>query len=180
MSAHTITLASPLTYSHHGSADSDVLSTTSGTLDTRARVGHLTRNVKIRAGTDAGWGFTVYIAQYFENLEPLTDLTVGVWRNGTATIDGVQFIDGGQLDSTHSPLKFKDLTNLSSTVIDSSFMGCKAFCVQIDNAEQVTMTNNVFYDAWVYGVEVEESTTLRTFTFTNNLIIGVTTRPTVP
>ena len=180
ISGTTITLASALAYSHYGCADSDILSTTSGTIDTRARVGHLTRNVKIRAGEDAGWGFTVYITQYFENHEPLTDLTVGVWRNGTATIDGVQFIDGGQLDSTNSPLKFKDVTELASTVTDSSFMGCKAFCVQIDNSQNVTMINNVFYDAWVFGVEVEEMTELKTFVFTNNLIIGVSPRPTVP
>jgi len=80
-------------------------------------------------------------------------LANSIWRNGTATFDGVQFVDGGQLDSSKSPLVFKD-TVLNSKVIDSSFMNCKAFCVHIDKADGVSLTNNVFYNAWVYGVEV--------------------------
>lgn len=45
------------------------------------------------------------------------------------------------------------------------------------------MENNNFYNAWVYGVEVSEDTAFtanQKIYFKNNVIIGVTQRPTVP
>ena len=77
----------------------------------------------------------MFVYEYFEiNREEMAKST---WRNGSATIDGVQFINGGQLDSTKSPLVIKD-TTLAVTIKDSSFMNCKAFCSQVDNAADVT------------------------------------------
>ena len=48
--------------------------------------------------------------------------------------------------------------------------------MQIDNSDNAAITSNVFYDAWVFGVEVEEQTKLTSFTFTDNLIIGISER----
>jgi len=47
----TITLAAPLKFSHFGAGSSSIIKSDFGSLDTRARVGHLTRNVKIVSGT---------------------------------------------------------------------------------------------------------------------------------
>lgn len=38
-----------------------------GTLDTRAAVGHLTRNIKIKSGADDGWGFQMIWNGYVVN-----------------------------------------------------------------------------------------------------------------
>ena len=118
----------------------------------------------------------MFVYQYSE-INP-EDNSKSLWRKGSATIDGVQFIGGGQLGSTNAPIVVKN-TELATSIIDSSFMNCKAFCSQVDNAAEVTFKQNVFYHAWVFGVEVEAQTTLHTFTFEDNLIIGVTRRPTV-
>jgi len=121
----------------------------------------------------------VHVYNYFELNRQ--DMSKSVWRNGTANIDGVQFVDGGQLDSEMGALVFKDALDESHTskVIDSSFMNCKSFCTYISNSQGIVLDDNVYFNAWVFAVKVEEDTTLTQFSFTNNLIIGVTNRPTV-
>jgi hypothetical protein len=49
-----------LAYTHYGSG-SITIDNNYGKLDTRTRVGHVNRNIKIVPGTDAGWGFTVVV-----------------------------------------------------------------------------------------------------------------------
>jgi parallel beta-helix repeat protein len=146
------------------------VSSVHGNLDTRAKVGHISRNIKILAGPDSGWGFSIYIYGY-------TD-TANVQRVGSAQLVGVQILNGGQLDSRNSPLVFKNLVggNLTSKVSKSSFVNCKAFCINVDTANNITITSNVLTNAWVFGVQI---TAMKYFTFTNNVIIGVTGRPTV-
>lgn len=61
-----------------------------GTLDTRAAVGHLTRNIKIRSGTDSGWGFHLLIYGFLDDT---------ILRTGNAVLSGVEFIEGGQYDT---------------------------------------------------------------------------------
>lgn len=99
-------------------------------------------------------------------------------RVGAVVIDGVQFLNGGQLDSTNSPLVFKYNAggNYTSKVTGSSFVNCKAFCINADTAQNVSITNNVLYNAWVFGIQVIAP---KSFTFSNNVIIGVTARPTM-
>ena len=59
----SITLTAPLTYTHYGSG-SLTINNNYGKLDTRTRVGHVNRNIKIVPGPDAGWGFTVVVYGY--------------------------------------------------------------------------------------------------------------------
>ena len=141
-----------------------------GNLDTRTKVGHLNRNITIFAGDDSGWGFSTVIYGY-------TD-TAKVYRVGTANLIGVQFLNGGQLDSTHSPLVFQSLVggNYTSVVKSSTFVNCRAFCIKVDTANNITLTNNVLYNAWVFAVQVVK---MKSFTFSDNLIIGVDNRPTM-
>jgi hypothetical protein len=49
--------------------------------------------------------------------------------------------------------------------------------VNINNAKNITFTNNVFYNGWVFGVR---ATLITNFQFINNLFIGITTRPSMP
>lgn len=49
-----------LKYKHYGDAN-PTISNNIGTLDTRAAVGHLTRNIQIIAGDDSGWGYNLLV-----------------------------------------------------------------------------------------------------------------------
>lgn len=97
---------------------------------------------------------------------------------GSAQLIGVQILDGGQLDSQNSPLVFKNLlaSNRTSNVFGSSFVNCKAFCINVDTVTNVSITNNVLYNAWVFAVQAKA---MKYFNFTSNVIIGVAGRPTI-
>lgn len=83
----SITLTTPLAYTHYGSG-SITIDNNYGKLDTRTRVGHVNRNIKIVPGTDAGWGFTVVVYGFQDGQ---------IYRVGNVQLSGVQFQDGGQL-----------------------------------------------------------------------------------
>ena len=164
----SITLASPLTYTHYGSA-SITINHSFGTLDTRTRVGHMNRNIKISAGPDAGWGFTVIIYGHNDG---------NVTRIGHANLKGVQFTNGGQYDSLNAPLRFWNTINgnYTSSVTQTTFMNCSASCAYIKNAHNLTFSDNVLYNTYVFGVQITQVLSL---TFTNNVIIGVSDKPTM-
>lgn len=63
----------------------------------RSMVGHLTRNIKIVSGTNANnYGFRVLV-------------TSVSGKNGSVTLNGVQFVGGGQPDSDRAALHFLNL-----------------------------------------------------------------------
>ena len=140
----SLSLTSPLQYTHYG-ASTLTISNQFGTLDTRTRVGHVNRNVRIVPGPDAGWGFTVIVYGYKDGDK---------MRIGNVNLDGVQFVDGGQLDTLNAPLTFINTVNgnYTSSITSSSFLNCKADCIYIQNGQNITIDNNVFYNAWVIGV----------------------------
>lgn len=61
-----------LKYTHYGAAGITI-SNSIGTLDTRAVVGHVTRNIKFLSGDDIGWGYSVHVYQIWEG----TDSRIG-------------------------------------------------------------------------------------------------------
>jgi len=133
-----------LQYTHYGSS-SLTISNNFGTLDARARVGHINRNIKIVPGPDAGWGFTVIVYGFMDG---------NISRIGSAQINGVQFSDGGQMDTLNAPLTFLNALkgNFTSTVADSTFVNCKADCIYIQTSQNITVDSNVFYNVWVIAV----------------------------
>jgi hypothetical protein len=161
-----------LQYTHYG--DSAItLNVAAGKLDARTRVGHVNRNIKITSGgPDTTYGYTVMIYGFRDGVGNTSNLLLGA-----ANIEGVQFVNGGQLDSTNAPLVFQNVNTNVSTVKDSSFTNCQATCIYVLNAQNITITNNVLYNPWVFGLQVSQ---VQSFTFDNNLIIGVTARPTLP
>lgn len=140
----SLTLTSPLQFTHYG-ASSLTINNQLGTLDARTRVGHVNRNIKILPGPDAGWGFSVIVYGYKDG---------EIMRIGNVNLDGVQLADGGQLDTLNAPLTFINTVkgNYTSSVTSSSFVNCKANCIYIQNGQNLTIDNNVFYNAWVIGV----------------------------
>ena len=129
----------------------------------------MNRNIKISAGPDAGWGFTVIIYGHNDG---------NVTRIGHANLKGVQFTNGGQYDSLNAPLRFWNTINgnYTSSVTQTTFMNCSASCVYIKNAHNLTFSDNVLYNTYVFGVQITQVLSL---TFTNNVIIGVSDKPTM-
>ena len=164
----SITLTSNLAYTHYG-ASSVTVDHGHGKIDARTRVGHVNRNIKITAGPDVGWGFTTIIYGYKDENN--------VTRIGRANLDGVQFINGGQLDSYDASLRFYNhLGGSKSTVSATSFMGCKARCLYVKDSENIDFSNNVLYDAYQFSAQMKGITKV---TYNNNLMVGVVDRPTV-
>ena len=67
--------------------------------------------------------------------------------------------------------------NYTSSVSATSFLNCKANCIYFKNAKNATLTNNVLYNAYVIGAQFSQ---IQSVSFTNNLIIGVYGKPTLP
>ena len=166
-------MASPLAYTHYGS-DTTTINNTYGTLDARARVGHVNRNIQIVPGPDAGWGYSVIVYGYQDG-----NTVNGTLRRGSVQLNGVQFQDGGQSDTLNAPLVFLNNPNSISTsvVTATSFINCKARCIFVKNSRNISIDNNVLYNAWVMGIEALTSNDIN---ITSNIIIGVYDRPTLP
>ena len=119
----TVTLNTSLLYTHYG-APNVTIDNQFGTLDTRTRVGHVSRNIKIVPGPDAdNWGFTTIVYGFVNQ----------TLRVGNVILDGVQFVNGSQSDTRNPVLKFLNTWNgnLTSSVTASSFLNCKASCILI-------------------------------------------------
>ncbi len=167
-----MTFTPALQFSHFGDVNATIVKSY-GTMDMRTGVAHLTRNIKIAAGNDTTWGFTLIQFGYSTVIDNTT-----VISTGKMTISGVEFINGGQYDSEEAALQiFNVRVNTEHTVITkSSFHECQDFCMKLNNIYDVSITNNVFFNARKYHVLA-----LKTFyfNFTDNLLIGVTKRPTM-
>lgn len=90
---NVVTFTPPLKYSHFGAIDPTIVKSY-GILDMRAAVGHLTRNIKIVAGEDTNWGFTMIQFGYSRDVDGFN-----VVSTGKMSISGVEFIKGGQYDT---------------------------------------------------------------------------------
>lgn len=164
LTSTSVTFTPALNWTHYG--DASALTNDFGTLDMRAAVGHITRNIKIVAGADTGYGFRV--VSYGMMDENIT-------RLGAVSLRGVQFIGGGQKDTDYAALHF--LGNPSqtvSTVESCSFVESNAYSLNLDSSANVTVTNNVFFKARKYIVA---AISMLDYKFTNNLMIGAQSRP---
>lgn len=111
-----------------------------GTLDTRAGVGHITRNIQVVSGPDYTWGYRVLVYGF---------LFSDVLTVGNVQIYGVEFAYGGQFDTEMSTMDINNIpigSNLS-VITSSSFHDCMSFCMNIQNVDSFLITNNVYYNA---------------------------------
>jgi hypothetical protein len=172
VSGNTISFTPALQFNHFGDANPTIVKSY-GTLDMRAGVGHLTRNIKIVAGDDEKWGFTLIQFGYSRQVggSPVID-------TGKMTISGVEFIRGGQNDTEEAALQvFNIRAQTEHTIITkSSFHDCQDICMKLNNAFDHEITHNVFFNARKYHVLALQT---YHFNFTNNLMIGVINRPTM-
>lgn len=133
----------------------------------RASVGLYERNIKIVKGADQnGWGYGVLVYAWND----------GSFINvGSAVIQGVQFISGGQYDTTNAAFGIINTGagNKNTKLVGSSFQNCHDYCVYLSNANNVTINNNHFFVGQkfiVYAQNVYE------YNFTNNVLVGARNR----
>jgi hypothetical protein len=68
INGNIISFSPALKYSHYGDTGLTI-NNIYGTLDTRAAVGHVTRNIKIVSGADEGWGYTITVYNMWEGVK---------------------------------------------------------------------------------------------------------------
>jgi hypothetical protein len=160
-----ITLNETLQFDHFGGSASDVTTTSVGTLDMRTEVLYMTRNVRISGTGDDNWGGRVYVTQIY-------DPTLGDYVRGTALIDGAEFVNCGQPNTTFAGLAFDqmDAEKLESFVTNSVFRQSPGWHVQIMKSEHVTFSRNVLWYSFKYSVFLDG--TLKDIKFTYNYVIG--------
>lgn len=138
ISGTTVSFTPALAYTHFGDP-SVTISNHIGTLDTRASVGHVTRNIKFISGPDNGWGYSVMVYQMWDG---------DINRAGQATLSGVEFTLGGQYDTEQASLVLsnnQDTTKPASVVTASSFSNCRSFCIKGLQHNNALISNSVFY-----------------------------------
>lgn len=167
ISGTTVTFTPALNFTHFGDTSATV-SNTYGTLDMRAGVGHLTRNISINAGADSGYGFRVLTNGFLDGT---------IVRKGATTLVGVRLNNGGQVDTDYAAAHFLETAGNEklSLVRGCAFVDSSAFSMRLENNANVTVDNNVFYLAKKFIVSVEGQ---QDYKFTNNLLIGALVRPT--
>ena len=137
-------------------------------MDTRTAVGHLTRPIKITPGEDTGWGFRLLGYGYRNG---------NVLRTGNLILSGVEVVEGGQYDTESTAIQMYNMIGSQMNIITkSSIHDCKSFCLDIDNGRNIRIENNVFYKGRVFHVRALH---VYNYKFSNNLMMIVTSRPTL-
>ena len=167
LTSNTVTFTPALSFAHYGS--SSALTNGYGTLDMRASVGVLDRNIKILGNSDPnGWGFGVVIYAWKD--------TSDFWNSGNGVVQGVQFQNGGQTDTLNAAF------NVINTVVGTtkmlltgnSFEGCGAYCMYFSHANNLTVTNNYVFMGQKFLVYAEF---MYLYSFTGNVLVGAQSRP---
>ena len=176
ISGSTVSFTPALQFNHYG-ANSKTIDNDYGTLDTRAAVGHLTRNIKFISGSDSGWGYTLHVYGYRDTFTNDDGDEVEVLRTGSVNLQGVEFYEGGQYDTEQSAVRIENAIGDKDNVLSkNTFHDCKSYCMYIDNAQKVNINKNVFYNGRLFHVR---ATAVRDYSFKDNLMIAATNRPTL-
>ena len=125
----------PLVHSHFGDSGPTVEALDT-VIDTRAAVGHLTRNIKIVSGGDTSWGFRLFVYKYTACTTP---------RTGSITLEGVELINGGNDYQSKPAIEFYSVSNssVSSTISKSSIHHCNYKCLTLQNVKNISISDNV-------------------------------------
>ena len=170
-----VTLAVPLVYTHYGAAAIDATKT--GTIDIRAEVLHLTRNIVVQGTNEDRWGAHVVTAHNNDSGFSNGQL-VSVQRKGFAIIDHVEFVNCSQYDTDKAAVRFSNFFALSSTdkqssVSNSAVHNGLGIGVMVTSANNVLVDNNVVFYHHIGGIWMKNSNST---TITNNVVGGMDTR----
>ncbi|MCV2886628.1 hypothetical protein OE749_18185 [Aestuariibacter sp. AA17] len=153
-SGRTITLNSPLSYSHWGTTKGYSNGSTSWTLDERAEVANLTRNITIRSANDSYWS------------NQRMGATVMAMMSGKANINNVELFRVGQAGRLgRYPFHWHILGNVSGQAIENtSIHDSQNRCVVIHGSQYARVERNTCYNHFGHGYFLEDGNE------TNNII----------
>ena len=175
VTGNTINLNEALTFDHYGAAsvDADV----SGTIDIRAEVVHLSRNIKVVGTNTDGWGAHVVTA-HNQDSQFLNGKLNTVTRKGWAIIDHVEFFNCSQYDTDKAAVRFADISGLGtedirSKVTNSAVHDGLGIGMMVTSAEDIIVDSNVVWFQHIGGIWMKKSDNT---TITNNVVAGMGTR----
>ena len=175
ISGSTVTLNEALQFDHYGAASIDA--SESGTIDIRAEVVHLTRNIKIVGVNQDRWGAHVVTAHNKDSLFVNGKLT-SVLRRGWAIIDHVEFKNCSQYDTDKAAVRFADISGLSSNdvrskVTNSAIHDGLGIGIMVTSAQDVTVEGNIVWFQHIGGIWMKKSSNTKII---NNIVAGMGTR----
>lgn len=149
----TIQLSAPLKYLHYGE-----LETLGGkTVDQRAEVGLLSRNILIRGGTNRGYDTSGHV--------------IFLKGNKGIHMEGVELFNMGQRDIGRYPIHFHMVGDASGSVIRANSIHQSNFrCVTVHGSNGVIVDANVAYDHKGHCMFLEDGVETNN-TFQNNLVL---------
>ena len=153
-----ITLNQAVSHYHFG-ATAVTKTVSYGTLDMRAEVGLLTRNIVIQGANEGTWGGRVYVAQ-------------NTTSRGRIMLDGVEMINLGQASTKYAGLTFDQLNSAGrdSSLVNSVMRGSSSWQLRVVTSTGITVKNSIFYDTTSNNVRFEGTNT--NVQFNDNLVVG--------
>ena len=157
----------PLNFFHYGCPDTDLYLNSEGlTLDMRATVGLLSRNIMIQGDQEDNWGCNILIYEY-------TDVLTNILRAGTAELVGVGVQYCGQADTDRAAFDVKFVRTRTVTLTASSIYQSYGWGINIESSLGVNIIQNVIYYSQNYLLRIYYG---NFFDVSNNLLIGAQAR----
>lgn len=161
------TITPALLYDHYGAADR-ITTKAQRTLDMRAEVSVLNRNVVIKGTSDNNWGCRVLIAGYDNSdVNPVQKI------RGFVNLNNVEFNYCGQKDTEHGALDFVGAIEQEQRVIGCSIRNGLGWGINMDRSQNLFFDNNVISSQTKIGVHLRNS---QDVVFQYNVITKVNNR----
>ena len=164
-----VTIDPPLKHNHFGNNIPHISSV--GTLDMRAEVGVLTRNLKIVGANDSDWGCRIITPRFSAyNIEKKEIVDT----EGTTIMEGVEIIGCGQRDTYQGALDFQYLSGANSSELDNIVIrDGKGIGVNLYASSNVHLKNSIITNVVKFGIYVRIPKDL---SFVGNLILNIKER----
>ena len=167
-----IKLDKALSYFHYGAAnpinyDTNVLGSLK-TLDMRAEVGHLSRNIVIEGDKTDNWGMNILTPNYITNKS-------GTQIQGNLRVHGIEVRGGGQRDTSKAAFDFQYVRKSigTHTIHKCAIHDGQGWALNLFATQGVDFTKNVIYNSRKFGIFLQSA---KHINISNNLLIRVRER----
>jgi hypothetical protein len=163
-----ITLNTTIKNYHYGAAAATTVGSY-GSIDQRAEVAQITRNINIEGSRQDGWGGRVYTGQIYDTINK-------IMYRGTTKLDGVQLTYTGQANTSQAGLAFEKLTydGPESVVTNCVVRESEGWNVLLDTVTNVRLERNVFFFSKRTSVKTQGK--MNNLIFRDNLILAALNR----